>query len=226
MNLLGREKKLTIYGPPDLRRVIDLHFELANSRSSFEIVYVYTKDDEEHVLYEDNHVSISSFPVKHKIPTTGFKIIGGSKKRKLIREKIEEHNVPKHLRAGIADGKDYVKENGEVIENLLLTEDPYPVRTYAYCADTAYVPALKDYLSGVNMMYHETSFLKEDEKRAKQHLHSTAEQAATLARDSNAGKLLIGHFSNKYPYDREFLSEARSVFKETYIAKEGEVYEI
>jgi ribonuclease Z len=226
MNLLGREKKLTIYGPPQLRRVIDLHFELANSRSSFDIVYVYTKDDEEHVLYSDDQVSISSFPVKHKIPTTGFKVMAGSKKRKLVREKIEEHDVPKHLRAGISDGKDYVKENGEIVRNEDLTEDPYPRRSYAYCSDTAYLPELKKYLNGINLMYHEASFLKEDAKRAKLHLHSTAEQAAMVAKDSNAGKLLIGHFSNKYSRDEDFLEEAKSVFGDTHIAKEGEIYEV
>ncbi len=226
MTLLGREKKLTIYGPKRIKEVIDLHYSLSNSRPSFEIVYVFTQDKEVQEIYADDQVSISSFPVKHKIPTTGFLVIAGSKKRKLIPEMLQKHAIPRHLRAGIADGKDYVSPEGKKVPNRELTSDPEPPRKYAFCADTKFQPELAKILDGVNMFYHETSFLKEDEKRAKEHLHATAEQAAELAKMSNAGKLLIGHFSNKYQDDESFLKEARQVFKETYIAQEGRRYDV
>lgn len=226
MNLLGREKKLTVYCPPGIRKVIEMHFELANSRSSFPINFVYTQTENEAILYEDQHVTVRSFPVKHKIPTTGFKITGGTKKRKLLRDKIEAYNVPKHLRAGISDGKDYRKENGDIVPNELLTTEPEPFRHYAFCADTIYRKDLVPFLKGVDLMYHEASFLKEDEKKAKEHLHSTAEQAAMIAKEAGAGKLLIGHFSSKYRDDQAFLDEACAVFANTEIAIEGTSYEI
>ena len=226
MTLFGREKILNIYGPERIKEVIDLHFGLANSRPSFEINYVFTQDKVVKELYADSHISISSFPVKHKIPTTGFLVEAGSKKRKLIPEMLQKHAIPRHLRSGIAEGKDYVSPEGKKIANEELTEDPEKRRTYAFCADTKFLPGLAEVIQNVNMFYHEASFLQEDQKRAKEHLHSTAAQAAELAKLSGAGKLLIGHFSNKYQDDEAFLREAREVFEETYIAIEGERYEI
>jgi ribonuclease Z len=226
LTLLGREKKLFIYGPPRIKDVINLHFQIANSRSAFDIEYVETQDKSLEILYDVGNVTISSFPVKHKIPTTGFLVTAGSRKRKLVASSLKKYDVPKHLRAGISEGRDYKTEAGTVIKNEDLTTDPLPVRRYAFCADTRYLPELTEYLEGVNLMYHETSFLKEDKKRAKIHFHTTAEQAAELAKTCKVEKLLIGHFSNKYQDDQAFITESRSVFKETYIAKEGERYEV
>ena len=226
MNLLGREKDLFIYGPAQIRDVINLHFQLANSRSSFRIRYSDTQNKTFETLFKKGNVEISSFPVKHKISTTGFLISAGSTKRKLISSLLEKHNIPKHLRSGIAEGRDFTKESGKIIKNANLTEDPEPLRSYAYCADTLYLPGLTEHLTGVNLMYHETSFLKEDVKRAKKHFHTTAEQAAELAKICKVEKLLIGHFSNKYKDDNDFLLEAKSVFPETYIATEGVRYAV
>jgi len=224
MNLLGREKKLRIYGPKQIKDVIQLHFKIANSQSAFHIQYIETQNKSLELLYSIGNVSISSFPVKHKIPTTGFLVSAGSKKRRLIPSALEKYTVPKHLRSGISEGKDYTTEGGDKIKNQDLTIDPLPLRHYAFCADTAYLPELGEYLDGVQLMYHEASFLNVDKKRAKIHFHTTAEQAAELARNCNVEKLLIGHFSNKYQDDQAFLIEARAIFQNTYIAKEGEKY--
>lgn len=226
MNLLGRDKKLFIYGPEGLKKLIELHFELAKSRSSFELVFIRTNTENANELLNEDGVSVSSFPVKHKIPTTGFVIKAGSDKRRLISEEIEKHKIPKHLRTGIAKGKDFKSENGEIIENQVLTRDPLPYRVYAYCADAMFQLKIGDYFNGADLVYHEASFLKVDEKKAKEVMHSTAEQAAEIAKESNCKKLLIGHFSNKYKDDDAFLKESRTIFKETYKAEEGKFYEI
>lgn len=226
MNLLGREKKLIVYGPEGLKTLIDLHFELAKSRCSFELVFVITNSKDVNELLKEDDVSVTSFPVKHKIPTTGFVIKAGSDRRKLISEEIERHNVPKHLRAGIAKGRDFKSESGEVISNQQLTLNPLPYRIYAYCADALFRLKITEYFKNADLVYHEASFLKADEKKAKEVMHSTAEQAAKLAKESNCKKLLIGHFSNKYKDDEAFLKEARLIFKETYKAEEGKYYEI
>lgn len=226
MNLLGREKTLFIYGPEGLKRLIDLHFELAKSRSSFEIEFIRTNTDSVNELLKEEGVSIFSFPVKHKIPTTGFKIIAGSNKRRLIPEEIEKHTIPKHLRNGITKGKDFKNERGQLIGNQVLTLDPLPQRVYAYCADAMFQLKIAEFIKNANMVYHEASFLKPDEKKAKEVMHSTAEQAAKLAKEAGCRKLLIGHFSNKYKDDDAFIKEARPIFKETYKAEEGKYYEI
>ena len=163
---------------------------------------------------DTDQIKVSSFPVKHKIPTTGFLISAGSGKRKIIKEAIEFYGVPKQLRAGIKDGLSYTNEEGKVIDNDLLTTKPEPLRKYAFCADTSYLPDLKKILFGVNMIYHEASFMKEDQKRAKEHQHSTADQAAPLARDCEVGRLLIGHFSNKYINLSDVVNEAKAIFPE------------
>jgi ribonuclease Z len=226
MNLLGREKKLNIYAPEGLKDVIDLHFKLANSRSAFELCFINTQNKEVQELFNDGSISVSSFPVKHKIPTTGFLIRAGRNKRKLLPEALKKYKIPKHLRAGISEGRDFVDESGHLIKNELITIEPEKKRSYAFCADTSYQPYLSDVLTGVNLMYHEASFSKMDAKRAKEHLHSTAEQAGKLAKASGAGKLLIGHFSNKYGDNEVLLKEARAEFPETYYAEEGCTYDI
>ena len=226
MNLLGRDKKLHIYGSPNLKKVIDLHFQMANSRSAFEIEYIITQNKKEEILLDKEDIRVMSFPVKHKIPATGFLVSAGSKKRKLLKEELEKHNVPKHLRSGIKEGKDYQGEDGKKVGNEVLTTIPDPLRHYAFCADTVFYLEMVKHISGVNMMYHESSFLKGDQKKAKEVTHSTAEQAATVAKEAEAGKLLIGHFSSKYSDDEAFLKEARAIFPETFIATQGSYYEV
>ena len=226
MNLLGRQKKLKIIGPAGIKILLDFSFDQAQSRSAFPIEYIETNETEKQVVFEDEQVTIVSFPLKHKIPTTGYLMTVGRKKRKLLKEKLEKYNVPKQLRAGIADGRDFVLEGGKVIENSELTSDPERLRKFAFCTDTAYLEHIAKDIEGVDLMYHESTFLEADKKLAKEKRHSTAGQAAQIAKLSSAGKLLIGHFSNKYDSDSEFLSEARAIFSNTEIAKEGKVYEI
>jgi ribonuclease Z len=227
MNLLGRVKPLQIYGPPGIKEVIDLHFSIAKARSAFEIQFISTQDKEKKLICEVKDVNVYSFPLKHKIPTTGFLFEAGSNWRKMIPEKLEKYEVPKHLRAGIAAGKDYTRENGEVIPNEELTLPPPEKRRYAFCSDTAYFESLSEKIGcSLNLMYHEATFIEEDKKSAKEKYHTTAAQAAKQALNTGAEKLLIGHLSNKYPNEELSLKEAREVFKETYIAEEGEKYEI
>ena len=226
MNLLGRERDLTIVGPEGLREVIDLHFRLAKSGSAFKINYEVTQAKEMKEVLHLGDLRITSFPLKHKIPTTGFLFRSRPSKRKLIAEKLEEYKIPKHLRNGISQGLDYRDESGRTIPNDELTTDPGPERSYAYLSDTAYFPELAESLTPVNTMYHEASFLKKDEDKAKETRHSTAGQAAEMAKACKAEKLLIGHFSAKYDDDEVFLKESREIFPNTELAIEGERYEV
>ena len=226
MNLLGRVKKLSIFGPPGVREVLDLHFRLASGRSAFPISFTDTQDRNAEVLLREGDISVSSFPLKHKIPTTGFIVEAGNRKRKLRRDAIEKYSIPKQLRAGITDGRDFKMEDGTVVANQELTLPAGPLRSYAYCTDTVYLPGITTYIREVNLLYHEASFISADEKKAREVLHSTAAQAAMIARDAGAGKLLSGHFSAKYSDSSLFVKEASAIFPETEAAIEGMTYEI
>ncbi|MEQ8325283.1 MAG: ribonuclease Z [Vicingaceae bacterium] len=225
MNLLGRERDLTIIGPPMIKKVIDLHFSLSKSASAFRIHYTFTQNKSREKVLEKDDLSVYSFPLKHKIPTTGFHFVSIPTLRKLIPEKLEEYNVPKHLRKGIAKGLDYESPMGKILNNEL-TRDPGPVRSYAYCADTAYFPEIVDWIINSDLIYHESSFLEADAEKAAATRHSTAIQAAKIAHASQAGKLLIGHFSSKYNDDEAFIREAKSNFQHVEVAVEGQWYEI
>lgn len=226
MNLLGRQKKLEIYGPPETRKIVQQHLELANSRCGFHIEFHDTQDGKMELLLQSDQIRVYSFPLKHKIPTTGFLFEAGSIKRKMRPDLLEEYNVPKTLRAGIRDGKDYEMPGGKVIPNEKLTNDPPPFRRYAYCTDTVYLDDLHNFFKKVELVYHEATFTDEDRKHARDKFHSTGIQAASVAKSAKCKKLLIGHFSNKYIDGNQILEEARSVFSKTFEAIEGERYEI
>ena len=226
MNLLGRERDLTIIGPPGIKEVIDLHFKLAKSGSAFKIHHIDTQNQEIQPIIEEGDLIVSSFPLRHKIRTTGFLFRSKPTRRKLLAEKLAEHGVPKHLRHGISQGLDFIKEDGQTIPNDELTREPAAERSYAYFSDTAFYPEMAGKLKPVGMIYHESSFLARDEDKAKETRHSTSLQAAEIASICGAKKLLIGHFSAKYEDDEAFLSEAKNVFTSTEMAVEGQQYEV
>jgi len=226
MNLLGRERELTIIGPPDIRKLVELHFAIVKGYCSFKINFIETFSKKKELVLEESELKVFSFPLKHKVPTTGFLFLSASEKRKLRADKLKKYNVPKHLRTGIAEGRDYVDMDGISVSNLELTKDPSPPKSYAYCSDTAFSSDIPNYVGEVDLMYHEASFLKRDRDKAKITRHSTAEQAGDIAAMSGAKKLIIGHFSSKYDDDDAFIQEASAVFKNVEVAIEGKQYDV
>ena len=226
MNLLGRERELTVIGPSDIRNLVELHFALVKGHCSFKINFIETQSKEKQLVLEESELKVFSFPLKHKVPTTGFLFVSASDKRKLRADRLKKYDVPKHLRTGIAEGRDYVDMEGNKVSNTELTTDPPAPRSYAYCSDTAFNSDIPNYVGEVDLMYHEASFLKKDTDKAKVTRHSTAEQAGDIAAMSGANKLIIGHFSSKYDDDDAFIQEAGAVFKNVEVAIEGQRYEV
>lgn len=226
MHLLGRKQTLTIYGPKQLKEIIDLLNSVSNTHLNYEIKWVFTSDDGLQLIFEDQKVQVFSFPLKHRIFCTGF----------LFREKDLPRNIDKFLleklNISFADihalkaGKDIVNQNGETILNKDATIDPPKARSYAYCSDTLYHEAIERYIKDVDVLYHESTFLEAHADRAKKTFHSTAKQAAQCAKLVGAKQLILGHYSARYYEIEQFLEEAQSVFQNTLLGIDGKKIKI
>ena len=223
MHLLGRKKALNIHGPEGLKEIVEIQFRNAGSHLSFEMNF-NTVLSSGQLLYENDKIKITSLPLKHRIPCFGFLFQEKEGLRKLKKEALAAYKIPVHARKGLTEGEDFRMESGEVISNDKITSDPEPPSSYAYCSDTAYYEKLIPFINEVDLLYHEATFLERDSDRAKKTFHSTAKDAAKVAQTAKVKKLILGHCSNRYKAKDGFLQESRQIFKETYIAEEGETF--
>jgi ribonuclease Z len=226
MHLQGRTTDLHIYGPPELREIVEIQLKYSETKLRYGLVWHYTDPRNPGIVYEDDHMTVESFPLSHRIPCTGFLFREKQRRRKLIRERLAEYQVPVADYTSLKEGKDYITPDGKVVPNGELTLDPPRARSYAFCSDTIYDPRLTDVVRGVDLLYHEATFLTDMEERARETFHSTAAQAAMIARDAAARRLIIGHFSARYKNLYPLLEEARAVFASTTLAMEGDRFAI
>lgn len=226
MNLLGRKKKLLIVGPVQLQEIVDRHFSMSQFKPGYEIDFISTQDKDKELVYENKHISVYSFPLRHRVPTTGYLFEEKQKEANIIKSKISFYNIPiKEIKA-IKNGADFTDKEGKLIPNKdLVIPAPAP-RSYAFCSDTIYLPSIADHVKEVNLLYHEATFLSEQDDRAKKTFHSTAKQAATIATKVKAKQLIIGHYSARYKELDEFLQEAQSVFPNTSLTIDGKKFTI
>lgn len=226
MHLLGRKPKIVLIGPPELKEIIDLQNKHSQTRMSFEIEYIFTAPLEAKKIYETDKLEIHSFPLSHRINCTGFLFKEKPGLKKIIKEKLQQNKISVAEIHKLRLGMDVVDEQGRTILNKELTEDPPEPRSYAYCSDTIYHEPVIEYVRGVNLLYHESTFLTTELERAKKTFHTTAVQAATIAKKAEVKQLLLGHFSARYGSTDDFLKEAKPVFENTLIAEEGSTYKI
>ncbi len=226
MHLFGREKELNIYGPSAIKEIIDIQLTHSQTELNYKINYFYTDVEDGDVLFEDSHLSVIKFPLNHRIFCTGFLFREKPKKPRIIKEKIPENFSMANL-GKLKKGEDIFDEQGNLLyRNEELTRPPKKPRSYAYCSDTRYDERILEYIREVDLLYHEATFTRDMEARAFNTFHSTAEQAAHMARKANAGKLLLGHYSVRYRELDPLLEEARKVFPESYLAIEGTFVDI
>jgi len=176
------------------------------------------------IVYSDPHVEVISLKLKHRIPTTGFLFRERPQPRRLRMDRLGD--IPHFARTAVKNGEDLMLADGTVISNRELTLDPPMPRSYAYCSDTGYAPELVGRLQGVDLLYHEATFTEELADRAKETCHSTAKQAAMMARAAEVGSLLLGHFSSRYKNVHTLLQEALPIFPNTRLAEEGRTFRI
>ncbi len=226
MHLLGRTKPLHIYGPPVLKQILDLQLEASLTTLIYPLEFHPTQADGPEVLFEDDHITVSSFPMLHRIPTTGFLFREKPYERRLRKDMLNELNIPVHLIPLLRRGDDYTAPDGTVYPNESITiESPSP-KSYAFCSDTAYFEDIIPVVKGSTLLYHETTFMNDRIANATDKFHSTTGQAATIARKAGVKRLLIGHYSARYDDLQSLLDEARAVFPLTELAEDGSVFEI
>ena len=226
LNLNWREHTLHVYGPPPLKEIIDLHLKVSNTTLRYELVFHPTQADKPEVIYEDALLTVETIILTHRLPTTGFLFKEKPGMRKILAEKIEQHNIQHHQILDIKKGADFTTEAGAVIPNAELTQDPHATRSYAYCSDTVYTESFIEQIRGVNLLYHEATFIHAHEERAGETFHTTTKQAGKVAKLAGANQLLIGHFSARYEDLNFLLEESREVFPNTFLAEEGKTFVI
>ncbi|WP_010665025.1 ribonuclease Z [Marinilabilia salmonicolor] len=224
--LLGRTKDLHIHGVVDLETVLRPVIDYFSKELPFNIVFHRINPLEKELIYEDAVLGVSTFPVEHRIPTVGFLFREKPKERKINKPVCDFYNVPLRVLPKLKQGADFMRDNGEQILNEKLTFPAPPSLSYAFCTDTLPLQSVAEVVKGVDMLYHEATFMSDQEGLAKKTFHSTARQAAEIALEAGVKKLLIGHFSSRYRDLSPLLAEAREVFPDTEIAGEGVTFDI
>ena len=226
MHLFGRKKKLTLYGPTGLEEIITTQFRYSQTYLNYEVTFQRLDIDQSKIIFEDNTLSVRSFPLNHRIPCCGFVW-----REKPKPKRINKETLPSDLSLvniiNLKKGEDIFDQMGHLVyKNEALTLPSRKSRSYAYCADTKYDESIIQYIEGVDLLYHESTFLEEMKERATKTYHSTASQAAQIAQRAKVGQLLLGHFSTRYKDISPFKLEAATVFEATKLANEGGIIEL
>lgn len=219
--LLGRMQALHIYGPTDLQRIFQPQIDYFCADSPYKIILHEVDVNTPHIVYEDRSVAISTIPLKHRVPCCGYLLKEKPTARHIRRDAIDAFHIPISQINNIKAGMDWVTPDGDLIPNHMLTTPPAPTRSYAYCTDTAYQPSLADLLKGTTCIYHEATFADEHSLLARKTYHSTATQAAQIANNAQAKRLILGHFSSRYKSEEPLLKEAQQIFPDTILAEDG-----
>ncbi|MBV4360055.1 ribonuclease Z [Pinibacter aurantiacus] len=222
MGLLGRTQDLHLFGPEPLQAIIDLQLKVADTALPYQLIFHALRGDE--VIMQEEKIKVSCFKVSHRIDCWGFRFDQVKAPRRINPDNTRKYEIPAAFYERLKWGEDYTTKTGEVIKNEWVTEAAPRARSYAYSADTIYNEALVEKVYNVEVLYHETTYLKDLEDRAALRFHCTTTQAATIALKANASQLLIGHFSSKYETLDLFEKEAREVFPNTLLAIEGVTY--
>lgn len=218
--LSGMEGDITIHTFEDGRRILGEVFDYFNRGLPIEVKWDVIRPQEA-VVFENDSLTVRTVPLDHRVPAVGYVFEEKPRLRHIRRDMCDFHGVPVWKFNDIKAGADFIKEDGTVIPNSLLTSDPSPARSYAHISDTAYMPGLADKIKGVDLLFHETTYLADNLDKARERGHSTAAQAAGVARDADAGCLITGHYSSRYGDIGEFVSEAKGVFPNVVAGREG-----
>ncbi|RXR17277.1 ribonuclease Z [Flavobacterium amnicola] len=220
-NLLSRNNPLTVYGPVGIKEIIKLQLKLSNSWPQYDLQFVELSSNQSEVIFEDDKVLVKTIPLKHRVYTNGFLFQEKTKERKLNIDKVQEYEVEKCYYQNIKNGKDITLEDGRIIANAELTFDPPSPKSYAFCSDTMYNESIIPIINEVDVLYHETTFLDSEEHLAEKTMHSTAKEAARIAKQANVKQLVLGHYSTRYDSIELFKQEAQTVFENVLLADDG-----
>lgn len=222
--LLKREADLHVYGPKGIKEVITLQLKLSDSWTNYNLYFHELESNESELIFEDEKVEVRTIPLKHRVYTNGYLFKEKPGDRTLDVEAAKQLKINKAYYNKLKQGFDVENENGEIISNQTVTFDPPVPKSYAFCSDTVYKPDIVPIVSKVTAIYHESTFLDKHEHLCEPTKHSTAKQAALIAKDANAGTLILGHYSTRYDNLNLFKKEAQSIFNNVELADDGKVF--
>jgi ribonuclease Z len=223
MSLLGRTNKLQIYGPDGLEEIVRHQFKLSQVYLSYDLEFIVIDCKEKALVFEDNSIEIYAFPLKHRVKCHGFLFQEKPRPSKMNKVKIKKYGLTLEEILAARRGEDVIRETGTLL-NEELTHGIEKCLSYAYCTDTRFVAKLPEWIEGASLLYHEATFTKDHTDRAKATGHSTAEDAATIAKEAKVEQLILGHFSSRYKDTECLLVEAKAVFDNVKCVEDGDVY--
>lgn len=226
MHLLGRKKNMTLFGPVGLKEMIMLQLKLSKTYLSYHIDFVELTFDNKQIIWEDDLVEVSAFPLNHRIETFGYFFQEKERERNIIKAKLAEYKIPLAKIKDIKAGADLEMSDGRIIPNTELTSAPPKTKSYAYCSDTKYDEKIAMFSKGADLIYHEATFIEKHKDRAVKTFHSTAKEAGCIAKMAGAGKLLLGHFSARYANTLTHLEEATTEFEHVVCVEDGDVFKV
>lgn len=219
--LLGREAELHVYGPKGIKEAILLLLKLGKTYTNYPLYFHELEETSPQVIFEDEKVSVETIPLKHRVYTNGFLFKEKPDDRKLNIDAARAFNIDLSYYNKIKQGFDVENKEGKLISNKEITFDPPSTKSYAYCSDTAYNTKMVPQIENAMVLYHESTFLEEHNHLCEKTRHSTAKEAATIAKKANVSTLILGHYSGRYGNLELFRKEAREVFENVELAEDG-----
>ncbi|PJE44335.1 MAG: ribonuclease Z [Flavobacterium sp.] len=223
--LLNRQTDLHVYGPKGIKEIILLQLRYSNSFTGYNLYFHELESKESEVIFEDDKVIVKTIPLQHRIYTNGFLFQEKPKERKLNVAAVEEYQIDKAYYRKIKYGGNITLDNGQIIPNAELSFDPEPTKSYAFCSDTVYNEAIVPLIQNADVLYHEATFLESEADKAEKTMHSTAKQAATIAKLANVKHLVLGHYSTRYSSIELFQQEAETIFPSVLLGDDGKVFD-
>ena len=220
LGMLGRTSDLHVYAQPEAPKIFQPLLDYFCRNLSYRVVFHSFDPLQSEVIYEDRAMKVSTIPLHHRVPCAGFLFEESNRDPHIIREMIDFYQVPFSQINAIKKGADFITPEGKVIPSGLLTRPAKAPRKYAYCSDTAYFEKIIPIIEGANTLYHEATYMEKDLTLAREYFHSSAQQAAMIARAAGVGQLVLGHFSARYPDEKVLLTEAQGIFPNTILANE------
>lgn len=224
--LLGRTARLTVYAPGELIEMTRRQMDLFCRNLDYEVEFCEVDTTRQQVVYEDRSLTVETLPLEHRVRCCGYLFREKPTMAHIRRDVADFYGVPVSQFGNIKAGGDWTTDEGEVVPNSRLTMPAEPPRAYAYCSDTRYIPTLHERLKGVTTLYHESTYGEDNRQKAEKYNHSTAREAAMVARDAGVGQLLLGHYSSRYEDERVLLREAQTVFLNSHLTDEMAVFDV
>ena len=224
--LLGRTARLAIYAPAALEDMLKQQMQLFCHDFDYEVDFHAVDTSQQQVIYEDRSLTVETIPLEHRMPCCGYLFREKPSLPHIRRDMIDFYGIPTSQINNIKAGADWTTPDGEVVSNERLVEPAEPARSYAYCSDTRYIPTLPARIKGVSTLYHESTYGEDNLLMAQKYYHSTARQAALVAREAGVGQLLLGHYSSRYEDEQVLLREAQNVFENTYLTDENKIFDV